>query len=181
MDRCTKQRIALVLATLCVFAKGALASAYSPELPPSIQAQLDALRQKLNTAERVNTEVRFELNEAQSEHQEDNWLTDQRQEEVAHLVREVLADTDARTQLQGHGAMMGWSNGFFLRSADKQFELNISGMTQIRYITSWRGHEPEPTDDLDKWENAFGMPRTKLMFGGNAFGQGLEFSGSSRR
>ena len=175
MDRCTKQRIALVLATLCVFAKGALASAYSPELPPSIQAQLDALRQKLNTAERVNTEVRFELNEAQSEHQEDNWLTDQRQEEVAHLVREVLADTDARTQLQGHGAMMGWSNGFFLRSADKQFELNISGMTQIRYITSWRGHEPEPTDDLDKWENAFGMPRTKLMFGGNAFGQGLEY------
>jgi hypothetical protein len=175
MDRSMKQWIALSIATLSVFANGAVVCAYSPELPHSIQTQLDALRLKLDDAERVNHEIRLELNEAQAEHQGGNWLTDQRQEEVAHLVREVLADTDARTQLQGNGAMMGWSNGFYLRSADKQFELNIGGMTQIRYMASWRGHEPDPTDNLDKWENAFGIPRTKLMFGGNAFGKGLEY------
>lgn len=175
MDRSTKQWNALAFATLLVFANLAIVCADSSDLKPTpIQSQLDALHGQLDSAQRANAAVRIELEETKSALHDDNWLNQQRAAEITVLVQDVLEDTDTRLTLQGDPAMMGWSGGFHLNSADGRFRLNIGGLMQSQAMARWVG-VATVDDDHDQWRYGFGTSRAALTFGGNAFGRGLAY------
>ena len=68
----------------------------------------------------------------------DKWLTEERAAEIKSLVKDVLADSETRTSLQGSGATSGYNNGFFISSADGNFKLNLSLLTQARFTWNFR-------------------------------------------
>lgn len=170
MDRRLTQWIALALATHTMYVWGETVHAE----PSDVHNQLQKLRLALDQAETANHAVRLELDEARVR-STDDWLSRQRVATITALVQDVIADSDMRLSLQGSGAMMGWSNGFHLASADGQFLLNIGGITQTRFKARWQGVAATDTTDFDKWRAGFGMPRIQLTFGGHAFGQGLDY------
>ena len=93
---------------------------------------------------------------------DDNWLTQQRAEEIKGLVQDVLADADTRATLLQSGATAGWDKGFFLASADGNFKLNIGGQLQVRYV--YNIQNDSPTDD-DR--SGFEVRRAKLILKGH--------------
>lgn len=172
MDRCRQQWIALALAATYVFAGTAVVRGSTDDF----QSQLDELRRALDTAETSNDAVRFELDLARSK-QSNEWLTTQRVSEITSLVQEILTDSDTRLSLQGGSAMMGWSDGFHLSSADGRFRLNIGGLFQSRFLARWLGDRPQGgrLENYDEWRYGFELPRTQITFGGHAFSRGLEY------
>ena len=51
----------------------------------------------------------------------DNWMTEERAEEVRSLVRDVLADADTRASLLQSGMTAGYDDGFMIGSTDGNF------------------------------------------------------------
>lgn len=102
----------------------------------------------------------------------DKWLTEERAAEIKSLVKDVLADSETRTSLQGSGATSGYNNGFFISSADGNFKLNLSLLAQARFTWNYQPGEnisPNSTngtgDDVSTW--AFENRRTQMAFSGN--------------
>ena len=173
MDRHLMQWIAPILATLVVAVDCAVACAD----PGDIQSQLNALHLALDEAEVTNATVREELDEVRALRSE-NWLTNQRAASITELVQDVLADSETRLNLQGNRTMFGWSDGFYVASADGRFRLNIGGLMQTRFIAGWVGirpQGPQQPPDFDPWRYGFELPRIQMTFGGHAFGNGLEY------
>ncbi len=109
---------------------------------------------------------------------DDQWLTQQRADEIRGVVRDVLADADTRASLLQSGATAGWDNGFFIGSADGNYLMRISGQLQVRYV--YNHQNDSPTDD-----NVYGFEirRAKLDLKGHVFDPSwqydLELSASS--
>jgi hypothetical protein len=156
-----------IASSILVLMTSSLASAQ-----PSSQTQLDTLVQQLDHLEAVNNEVRLELDAARAD-LSDGWHDEQRSAQVASIVQEIINDADTRTNLRGGGLMMGWSNGFFLSSADGRHTLKVSGMMQMRYMGSWVGHD-NPTL-TDQWQSGFDIPRIKFTFSGTAAKPNIEY------
>ncbi len=95
-----------------------------------IRAELDSIRSE-------NREMREQISQMRSEHG-DKWLTGQRAAEIRTIVTDVLADSHTRTNLQGAGATSGYSNGFFIASADGNFRLNLAILAQARFTWNYR-------------------------------------------
>ena len=118
----------------------------------------------------------------------DKWLTEERAAEIKSLVKDVLADSETRTSLQGSGATSGYNNGFFISSADGNFKLNLSLLAQARFTWNYQPGENIPNgsgsytdgdftvtggtnanngtgDDVSTW--AFENRRTQMAFSGN--------------
>ena len=105
----------------------------------------------------------------------DKWLTEERAAEIKSLVKDVLADSETRTSLQGSGATSGYNNGFFISSADGNFKLNLSLLAQARFTWNYQpgqniGTGPVGTisgtgDGVSTW--AFENRRTQMAFSGN--------------
>ena len=105
----------------------------------------------------------------------DKWLTEERAAEIKSLVKDVLADSETRTSLQGSGATSGYNNGFFISSADGNFKLNLSLLAQARFTWNYQpgeniALEATPTtngtgDGVSTW--AFENRRTQMAFSGN--------------
>jgi hypothetical protein len=102
----------------------------------------------------------------------DKWLTEERAAEIKSLVKDVLADSETRTSLQGSGATSGYNNGFFISSADGNFKLNLSLLAQARFTWNYQPGEnisPDSTngtgDGVSTW--AFENRRTQMAFSGN--------------
>ena len=64
----------------------------------------------------------------------DNWMTEQRTEEIRGIVQDVLADADTRASLLQAGMTAGYDNGFIIGSPDGNFLLKINGDLQFRWI-----------------------------------------------
>lgn len=92
----------------------------------------------------------------------DNWLTEQRSEEIKGLVQDVLADADTRSSLLQSGMTAGYDKGFFLGSSDGNFKLKLMGMIQFRFLYS--NQDSSPIDD-DRW--GFENTRTRIGFKGH--------------
>ncbi|MGY8755736.1 MAG: hypothetical protein ACKVLC_00010, partial [Phycisphaerales bacterium] len=73
--------------------------------PADIQEQLDALQQRLDEVQSDTAGMRNELDALKVEEQD--WLTQERATEIRALVRDVLADADARNSLAGDGLLGG--------------------------------------------------------------------------
>ena len=102
----------------------------------------------------------------------DKWLTEERAAEIKSLVKDVLADSETRTSLQGSGATSGYNNGFFISSADGNFKLNLSLLAQARFTWNYQPGEniSDDTsngtgDGVSTW--AFENRRTQMAFSGN--------------
>jgi hypothetical protein len=106
-----------------------------------------------------------------SAQQNGDWLTEQRSEQVRGIVQDVLADADTRASLQGNGATSGYSDGFFVQSADGKWSMKINGLFQERFNI---GHQPDPWNGAtnDPKETAFGFETTRaaLNFSGELAG-----------
>ena len=102
----------------------------------------------------------------------DKWLTEERAAEIKSLVKDVLADSETRTSLQGSGATSGYNNGFFISSADGNFKLNLSLLAQARFTWNYQPGENISADStngtgdgVSTW--AFENRRTQMAFAGN--------------
>ena len=94
----------------------------------------------------------------------DEWLTEQRAEEIRSLVQDVLADADTRASLLESGLTAGWDGHPFIASADGAFELKLSGQLQVRFV--WNNQE-KGSSDSNRW--GFENRRTKIKFAGHVF------------
>ena len=174
MDRALKQWIAL--ASLLMYSSVAVLHAQHDGPSRGFENQLQELQNALDEAERANTVVRRELNEARDTYYDDNWLDEERASSIMSLVEDVLFETDQRVNLYGDGAMLGWSDGFHLSSADGQFKLGIGGLIQTQFIARWQGTDSTGGfGEYDQWRYGSGISRTQLTFDGHAFGRGLSY------
>ena len=95
-------------------------------------------------------------------HDSDQWLNEARTEHVRGIVQDVLADADTRATLQGDGATSGYKGGFFIKSADGNWDMKINGQIQARFMYN---SMPDPTGP-DAVDYGFEMRRLKLKFSG---------------
>jgi hypothetical protein len=62
----------------------------------------------------------------------DNWLTQERTNQIKQIVQDVLADAKTRGQF-ADGPSFGYKDGFFIQTADNNFKLVVGGYVQVRY------------------------------------------------
>jgi hypothetical protein len=93
-----------------------------------------------------------------------DWLTQQRADEIRGLVQDVLADADTRASLLANGAMAGYDKGFFIGSGDGNYLLKVSGQLQVRYLYNF---QDDSSGDSNR--SGFENRRTKIFFNGNVF------------
>ncbi len=109
--------------------------------------------------------------------QNENWMTDERTKQIKTIVEGVLADAKSRGQFQS-GTDFGYSNGFYIQSADKTFKLVINGYAQFRYTfsdstvknASTYATQPKAGD-----ASGFDFRYLRLTFSGNAFTPNLTY------
>ena len=119
------------------------------------------------------TSLRSEIAALKTQTGED-WLNEQRSEEVRALVADVLADADTRASLLQNGMNAGWDNGFFIASTDGNFRLQLGATVKVRFVYNNQDGspdglndegEPDGTGDDDRW--GFENRRTRLRFKGH--------------
>ena len=113
-------------------------------------------------------ELKAELAQLKAQSGE-NWLTEQRADQIRGVVQDVLADAETRSSLQSTGANAGYDNGFFISSADGNFTLKINGLVQFRWIfngSTGGGGTSGLRDDKyhDSW--GFEVRRARVDFSG---------------
>ena len=126
-----------------------------------------ASAQSNNDAMSEMAQIKAELATLKSQNG-DKWLTEERAAEIKSLVKDVLADSETRTSLQGSGATSGYNNGFFIASADGNFKLQMNVLEQVRF--TWN-NQPESNQaapaitNVNEW--GFENRRTAMTFSGN--------------
>ena len=101
--------------------------------------------------------------------QGEQWLTEQRADQIRGVVQDVLADSNTRSSFQqAGGATAGYNNGFFISSADGNYSLKINALEQVRFV--WNNTYSGKTDgpdgnDANQW--GFENRRTQAFFSGN--------------
>ena len=105
--------------------------------------------------------------------QGEQWLTEQRADQIRGVVQDVLADSNTRSSFQqAGGATAGYNNGFFISSADGNYSLKINALEQVRFVwnnTYTNSQANRDDDTANKDENTWGFEnrRTQAFFSGN--------------
>lgn len=143
----------------------------------------ESIADRLDTLERDNSFLRTEIEELRQQAGQE-WLTEERSQEIRRLVDDILADSSSRMSLQDSGATAGWDPalGFYLRSADNRFMLQVGGLVQARYIWS-RSTSAGFSNAFNSGNavrlpnNAYGfdLPHTRLVFKGHVFEPGIRY------
>lgn len=100
----------------------------------------------------------------------DDWLTNERADEIRGHISAVLADVDKRTVLLNEKTTAGYDDHFFLSSPDGNFRLELSGQVQLRFVYN----HLESIDDSN--QVSFENRRTKLKFSGHVINPRLRYS-----
>ncbi len=103
----------------------------------------------------------------------DQWLTEQRAEEIRGLVQDVMADADTRASLLGSALSAGYDKGFVISSDDGNFKLKMNGQIQVRF--DWNNQSDFPPDG-DSNRSGFENRRTKLKFKGHVVDPSWQFA-----
>jgi hypothetical protein len=133
-----------LLALVCTMTTASMAN------PNPTTASVDELRQMV---------VELQSEVAQLKNQDNQWLNEQRSDQVRSLIHDVLADADTRSSLQGTGANAGYNKGAFLQSSDGNWKLKINGQLQSRWLYN-------DANGLDS-QHGFEQRRTKIKFSGH--------------
>ena len=142
-----------------------------PTLQDDEASQIQALRQEVAQLRADNAQIemlRHEVAQLKNDQSQD-WLTDQREQEIKSLVQEVLADAQGRASLMAEGLTAGHSGShFFLTSLDESFRMEIDGRIQVRYLMNFRDNAADGTgaNSADDFESGFEIRRAKLGFEG---------------
>jgi len=122
------------------------------DLPPiDVQRELAAMRAEL-------AEMRVE--------QRDQWLDEARAEQIRGVVRDVLADTSARTAYRDTEWTAGLSNapggGLQIEAADGAMSIKLSGLVQTRFVaaSAYGSASGAPGVDDTRW----GFENKTVMF-----------------
>jgi hypothetical protein len=139
---------------------------------------LESIQSELQLVRDENNQMKEEIDLLRAE-SSDDWMTEQRAEQIRGLVADVLSDADTRANLNGTGLMAGWSDGFFLSSADGRFLLNIGGLSQTRFMLNWRRPNsrtgPTAVANPDRWVYGFESTTNRLNLSGHLFGKDLSY------
>ena len=150
-----------------------------------ITAQIDALKAQIAAQQAQGAAQQAQIAAQQAQisdlkaKADQNWLNEQRTEEVKGLIHDALADADTRASLAADNAVAGNDGKFFIKTADDSFRLNIGGMVQVRYIANLRGVKTD-TAANDGHEDGFQMRRIELDLSGyiaNKFDYAVTFRG----
>ena len=148
-----------------------------------------SLEDRLNSLERDNAHLKAEVDALRAETNQE-WLTEQRATEIRGIVTDVLADSSSRMSLQNAGANAGWNSqlGFYIKSSDNRFSLQVGGLVQARYIFSNTGEagfrnrnnlgNQAITGNAQQYPSSqygFDMPHTRLVFKGHVFEPGIRY------
>lgn len=129
--------------------------------------ELRQLREELaRTNANMNT-MRAELDQLRASSGE-QWLSEQRTNEIRALVGEILADADTRSSLLQDSFTAGWADHFFMSSPDGRFKLQLEGQMQMRYLVNRH-------DQPDRYIGGFENTRTRLAFRGHVFNRDLTY------
>lgn len=115
---------------------------------------------QIQALQKLVHELREDVSELKNEKNE-NWLNQQRTEEIRELISEVLADADSRVHLQGSNVLAGYDGGAFLTSVDGNWKLKINGQLQARWLYN--------SADNQMPQHGFEQRRTKVTFSGTVF------------
>ena len=172
MDRSHMQWIAMALSYILV----SVALLHAESLT-DYDKQLQQLKQELSEASAANQAVRSALDDALSEFHNEDAKNEARSQVFTQIIQDVLDDADTRFNHQGGHSMIGWNDGFLLRSADGRFSLKLGGLVESRYFTRWEGVGPAGTgaNTYDQWRYSFGQPYTEINFGGHLHSKALEY------
>lgn len=142
----------------------------------TLQQQMDAMRRELDRVRQDNQAMRGEIDQLHAEN-DNQWLTQQRADQIKALVQDVLADADTRASLLDTGMTAGWNEHFFLASADGRFLLTLEGLEQIRWVMNHHDSVPfaSPGLDNDAWRSGIENTRTQLTFSGHVFSDNIEY------
>ncbi|TVQ57611.1 MAG: hypothetical protein EA377_00770, partial [Phycisphaerales bacterium] len=99
--------------------------------------------------------------------QSDQWMNEQRAEEIRGLVHDVLADADTRASLLQSGMTAGYDRGFRIGSSDGNFMLRLNGQLQTRWNYSYQSGGAGEAGDIDRHRSGFETTRAKLWFSGH--------------
>ena len=102
------------------------------------------------------------------------WLTRERTEEIRDITRNVIADADTRTSLQGSNTIIGYEDGYFVSTPDNRFLLKFRGQLQFRWILDHRDRMPGQTEGKEDTEQ-FELRRSKLHFHGHIFDPSISY------
>lgn len=144
------------LAIICVLAGNAAGGQTNQAVGnDDLRTEFKTLKARVEAQDREIAKLRGEAGE--------DWLTEQRAEQIKTLVQDVLADADTRASLLADGMTAGHDGkNFFLGSADGNFRMNISGIMQVRYVANSRDNALD-----DDFKTGFQLRRTKVKFEGN--------------
>ena len=142
-----------MMGTRLMLASGVTALSTAPAL-----AEVDSRDQQIAELRSMVETLQTEVDVLRSENYND-WLTQQRSEQIRGLIQDVLADADTRANLQGDGATSGYDGGFVVQSADGKFKLKVNGQMQARFMYN-------EAAGLNH-DYGFELRRTKLSFAGH--------------
>ena len=176
MSRSDGSRIYKCCLVACVPLLGAVSALEAAE-PPETGSErtdriLEAIQAELELVRSENQQMKEEIDVLRAESQDD-WLTEQRAEAIKGLVSDVLADADSRASLAGNGLMAGWSDDFFLASADGRFMLRIGALMQNRFLYDHRSFEPGQQGDRSVY--GFETTTARLNLAGHLFGKDIQY------
>jgi len=148
-----------------------VAAAFGDE-PSNLDARMRRLEDLIQRQEQKIQSLETMLQIADEES-----LNAARATEVKRLIREVLRDTDFRSQLVATTLQVGYSDGFYIKSSDDNFSLKLQVKTQFRYIGGNRQTDNpnlfgrQRRDDLSGFE----WERARLVFSGHLFSKNLTY------
>ncbi len=162
------------------FAQSNIASAKSDEtiggnqaMPNQAMSEIQQIKQQMAEMERRHDAENAALRNENG----DKWLTQQRADEIREVVKDVLADSETRTSLQGEGVTAGWNKNFFLASPDGNFTLFVTGQIQARQSYNYQSKSSRnplkvgaaTTYPKESSSNQYGteIRRARIIFTGN--------------
>jgi hypothetical protein len=98
---------------------------------------------------------------------QDNWLTEQRADEIRGVVQDVLADADTRASLLTQGVTAGYDNGAVLGSSDGNWLLRTNLLMQQRWVWNNQDDADGLSDGSDESISGFENTRTKFIMQGH--------------
>ncbi|HVS72760.1 MAG TPA: porin [Phycisphaerae bacterium] len=110
--------------------------------------------------------------------QEENWLTQERTDQIKAIVEDVLNDAKTRGQF-ADGPNFGYNNGFFVQTDNQMFRFQANGYLQFRYTYSHdEAHNQQAFSSGAQKAgdvSGFDFRRARLIFSGYAFNPNLTY------
>jgi hypothetical protein len=133
-------------------------SAAEDEQAQDLRSRLDRLQALVDVQQQTIDRLESKLNLATGT----DWDA-ARIEEVKKVVREVMSDAEFRESLYPDVMQVGYDGGFYIKSSDEKFLLNISGVMQIRYTGTNRQTDNRRLVGRNKQDDISGFEIEKLF------------------